>query len=358
LTDPLETEERNGLTGARLWGYQTYLSLAATSVVLALLVSQVDLPEVWRQVVASDKHYLFLAALSHYATYPVRGARWRLCIRHVPCRCGSGRFAVLAFFFLFVDNLVPAKLGDFYGAHLARINCGVRRSVALGSIVFQRTVDAWIVLFLAAAASWRLFSTGLPGPVFWALALAGLFTVAVTAVLVVFSVLNKALPTFVPESFRQRIAAFREGMLPERAEIVPVLFLSAIIWSLESLWIFLLLRAFGLQEGALEAVFLMAIPVIASVFPFTPSGAGAVELSLFGSLRLIGIASPLAVSVTIVNRFIDYWLHIVLGTLVWLLRRKIGLQTWKDVPERGGDPLGVAGMLVAGFTLFGLPQLL
>jgi uncharacterized protein (TIRG00374 family) len=76
----------------------------------------------------------------------------------------------------------------------------------------------------------------------------------------------------------------------------------------------------------------MAIPVIASVFPFTPSGAGAVELSLFGSLRLIGVASPLAVSLTAVNRFIDFWLHIILGTLVWLFRKKIGLRTWKDAP--------------------------
>lgn len=338
MTDPLENEEPSGLSGARLWGYKTYLSLAATGVVFAVLASYVDLAEVWRQVAASDKRILVLAALSHYATYPVRGARWRRSVRHVSCRCGSGRFALLSFFFLFVDNLVPAKLGDLYGAHLARINCGVRRSVALGSIVFQRTVDAWIVLLLAAATSWSLFSAGLPAPVVWALALASLFTIAITGVMVGFSVMKKSLPSWVPVSFRQRIAAFRKGMLPERAELIPILCLSAIIWFLESLWVFLLLRAFGLHPGAGEAVFLMAIPVIASVFPFTPSGAGAVELSLFVSLRLIGIASPLAVSLTLVNRFIDFWLHIFLGTLVWLFRKQIGLRTWKDTPERGGIP--------------------
>ena len=342
MTESTETDERNDLAGARLWGYQTYLSLAVTGVVFAVLASYVDLAEVWRQFAASDKRLLLLAALSHYATYPVRGARWRRCVRHVPCRCGSGRFALLAFFFLFVDNLVPAKLGDLYGAHLARINCGIRRSVALGSLVLQRTLDAWIVLFLAAATSWSLFSAGLPGPVVWALVLAGVLTVAITAVMVVFSVLNKSVPSWVPDSFRQRIAAFREGMLPEPAEILPVLFLSVVIWSLESLWVFLLLRSFGLHPGLSEAVFLMAIPVIASAFPFTPSGAGAVELSLFGSLRLIGVASPLAVSLTIVNRFIDIWLHVFLGTLVWLFRKKIGLRTWKDIPA---TRLGISQVL-------------
>jgi len=74
----------------------------------------------------------------------------------------------------------------------------------------------------------------------------------------------------------------------------------------------------------------MTIPAIASVFPLTPSGAGAVEVSLFGSLRLVGVAAPLAISVTVVNRFIDYWLHIILGTVVWMMRKTIGLRTWKE----------------------------
>jgi len=34
----------------------------------------------------------------------------------------------------------------------------------------------------------------------------------------------------------------------------------------------------------------------------------------------------------VVNRFIDYWLHILLGALTWTMRKHIGLRTWKDVP--------------------------
>ena len=81
------------------------------------------------------------------------------------------------------------------------------------------------------------------------------------------------------------------------------------------------------------------IPLIASAFPFTPSGAGVVELSLFSCLRLVGISSPLAVSVTVVNRFIDYWLHILLGTVIWLFRYRIGMHSWREVPlEKTCEP--------------------
>jgi uncharacterized protein Usg len=41
---------------------------------------------------------------------------------------------------------------------------------------------------------------------------------------------------------------------------------------------------------------------------------------------------PIAGSLTVVNRFIDYWLHIALGVLIWAARRLIGLRTWRDVP--------------------------
>ncbi len=345
MTEPIEIEAQNDLatpdggSGPRLWSWKTVVSIAVTVAIFAVLLSYVDLAQVWREVAASDKRLLLLAALSHYAAYPVRGARWRRCLKHVPGRCRSGRYGLLAFFFLFVDNVVPAKLGDIYAAHLAWINCGVRRSAALGSIVFQRTVDAWMVLFLAAAASWSLFAGAMPRAVLWALAVAVLFAVAATAVIVVFIVLKRSVPSWVPASLRERIGAFQTGMLPEAKALPSVVVLTLLIWALESLWLFLLLRAFGLHPSAPQAVFLMTIPVIATVFPFTPSGAGAVELTLFGSLRLVGVAAPLAVSLTVVNRFIDFWLHIILGTFIWIFRKAIGLRTWRDRPAGGDEPV-------------------
>jgi hypothetical protein len=63
----------------------------------------------------------------------------------------------------------------------------------------------------------------------------------------------------------------------------------------------------------------------------TPAGAGVVEITLYSCLRVVGVASPIAASLTVVNRFIDYWLHIALGVITWALRRFIGLRTWRDV---------------------------
>ncbi len=318
-----------------LWGWPTLLSLVITVAVFVLMASYVDVASLWRHVAASDIRLLFLAALSHYATYPVRGARWRKALKQVDTPCRTGRFGLLVFFYTFVDNVVPAKLGDVYAAHLARINCGIRRSTALGSIVFLRMVDSWVVLFLAASSSWVLFAASFPESVMWALIAAFAVAVIASAVIVFFSLLKHAAPSWLPESIRQRINAFQTGMLPNPGETIRILFLTLVIWALESIWIFLLVRAFKVNVNAQEAIFLTMIPVIATAFPVTPSGAGAVELTLFSCLRLVGIASPLAIALTVVNRFLDYWLHIFLGMIVWLVRGKIGLHTWRTRPARG-----------------------
>jgi uncharacterized protein (TIRG00374 family) len=335
----LEEEKNTLLTpgegdGPKLWGWHTLASIAITVALLFVLVSYVDLTQVWRELIASDKRLLIFAALSHYGTYPVRGIRWRRSLNHVPHRCGNARFGLLVFFYNFVDNVVPAKLGDIYASHLARINCGVRRSAALGSIVFLRMIDAWIVLILAASASWYLFEATFPRSVALALVIAFLIALATSAVIVAFVILKRAVPAWLPDVIRQRIGAFHTGMMPKRQEIVPILVLTVVIWSMETLWFFLLARAFHVHLNAGESLFLTMIPMIVTAFPITPSGAGAVELTLFGCLRLVNVATPIAVSVTVVNRFIDFWMHILLGAFAWIIRRPINLRTWKDSPDR------------------------
>ena len=332
---------KNGNKVPALWGWHTYVSIAITLVILVCLAAMLDIKEIWREIAATDKKFLVLGGLAHYATYPVRGWRWRRCLLHLSPQGSTGRFGLLVFFYNFVDNVVPAKLGDVYGAHLARINFGIRRSAAMGSIVFVRTVDAWIVLLLASTASWLLFSARMTRPVVWSLIGGTVIAVAATSVVLVFFLFRNSLPGWLPEKIQQMIHAFRRGMSPRPREIIPIAFLTVLIWILETVWIVFLALAFDLRLSPAEAVFLTMLPLLASAFPLTPSGAGAVELTLFSCLRVVGVATPTAVSLTVVNRFIDYWLHIGLGLLTWAIRRSIGLRTWREVPLedlRGATP--------------------
>lgn len=315
-----------------LWGWPTFASIGIAIAILVFASSMVDLKEIWRNTADCDKRFVLLGAVSHYCTYLLRGARWRRCLKSSSISAGAGKFAILVFFYNFVDNLVPAKLGDLYAAHLARINFGIRRSTALGSIVFLRMIDAWIVLFLAVLASFVLFSAQLPHAVLWSLVGGGIIAIGATSIMLLFLLFKKSPPRWVPQKIEQMVRAFQIAMWPQVRELLPIAILTGGIWFLEILWIFFLSLAFDLNMTPLTVVFLTMVPLLASAFPFTPSGAGVVEITLFSCLHLVGISSPVAGSLTVVNRFLDYWLHIGLGVLTWSIRRIIGLRTWRDKP--------------------------
>ncbi|MFC1765675.1 lysylphosphatidylglycerol synthase transmembrane domain-containing protein [Planctomycetota bacterium] len=328
-----------GPKAPKLWGWHTWLSMIITVVILVVLAMMIDLREVWQHITACNKLYVLLGGLAHYATYPVRGLRWRRCLFHLPLQAGRAKFGLLVFFYNFVDNVVPAKLGDVYGAHLARINCGVRRSAALGSMVFLRTVDAWIVLLLAAVSSWVLFAAKLPPSVMWALLGGIALALVATSILLTFFMLKKRLPAWVPERLQEMIHAFHTGMWPRTQEFVPIALLSVFIWTLEILWCYFIALAFGVELGFAQVIFLTMIPLLATAFPLTPSGVGVVDATLFLCLNgLLGVAAPVAASLTVANRFIDHWLHIGLGMIVWAMRGVFGLNTWREVPLDSETP--------------------
>jgi hypothetical protein len=338
-----ENANQPGSTGRppRLWGWHTLISGVGTLIFIGVLAAYVDWPAVWREFVASHKGYILIGMACHYLTYPVRGLRWRRVMSHLPI-CGKPfMFGLIVFFYNFVDNIVPGKLGDLYAAHMARINFVMRRSAAIGSIVFLRMIDAWIVLALAIVASFAMLSGRLPFSVRWTLIGGGIIAFAATAILLTFLILNRSLPRWIPEKVQAMIQSFGSGMWPRASEIPAIAGLTAVIWLLETLWIFFLVIAFDQEVGLSEIVFLTMVPLLASAFPFTPSGAGFVEVTLYNCLLIVGVSSPVAGSITVLNRFIDYWLHIALGIVVWLLRRRLGMRTWHEeaaVRKAGGRP--------------------
>ncbi|MEN8149418.1 MAG: lysylphosphatidylglycerol synthase transmembrane domain-containing protein [Planctomycetota bacterium] len=325
-----------------LWGWRTWVSLAVAYGAIGVMayLSDVDFESVWRKFVEADKRWVLLGLLAHYLTYYFRGARWKYVLGHSPRRASRAKYGLMVFFYSFVDNMVPAKLGDLYAAHLARINLGVRRSAALGSLLFLRMIDGWIVLGLAAISAWIVFASEMPELVFYALVFGAAFAVVATVIMVLFGVMHHRMPAWVPERVTRMIRDIREKMVPSRKHAFRIVLFTVVIWVLEALWIYLLVYGFGLELTLVQVVFLTTIPLLASAVPLTPSGTGFVEMALFTCLTAlpgVGVSKALAVSITVLNRAIDYWLHQFLGALTWGVRYRLGLYSWREREDEPSD---------------------
>src|SRR4029078_1763365 len=84
----------------------------------------IDIGETWRQISGANPLFLLLATLSYYATFPLRGLRWRFVLSQVGTHIGRRDATEILFLSGFVNCLVPAKLGDLYRAYLLKGNYG------------------------------------------------------------------------------------------------------------------------------------------------------------------------------------------------------------------------------------------
>jgi uncharacterized protein (TIRG00374 family) len=155
----------------------------------------------------------------------------------------------------------------------------------------------------------------------------------VSIAVLLFFMLRHGPSVWLPQRLRQFMDLLRLGLLPRSREMVPIVGLTLLIWGLEMGCLALMARAFGVRLGAAEAAFVTTFPAVASSFPLTPGGVGIVDLTLAGCLRVLGVSGVAAVSLTIVNRFFDYWLHLAIGVLIWAVRAWLGFRTWRDAPS-------------------------
>src|SRR4029079_6657641 len=193
----------------RFLNLRTIGSIVFGVAMLALLfkvVLNIDIGETWRQISGANTLFLLLAPLSYYATFPLRGLRWRFVLSQVGTHIGRRDATEILFLSWFVNCLVPAKLGDLYRAYLLKGNYGGSISRTVGTIFIERIADIIVIFALALAAGfWSFRGRNTPGVD--ALFVAG-FIVAVILVLLVFALryLGKHVTRILPA----RLAEFYE----------------------------------------------------------------------------------------------------------------------------------------------------
>ena len=121
----IEELERQVSLRRRVLNVRTIASFVF-GILLLFLVSRVvfnedfDWGEVVRRIGEADLGFLALAFLAYYATFPIRGFRWRYVLERSGLRVSFRDATEILFLSWFVNCLVPAKLGDLYRAYLLR----------------------------------------------------------------------------------------------------------------------------------------------------------------------------------------------------------------------------------------------
>ncbi len=265
--------------------WRAALGIALSVGLLWWVLRDVDMGEVAAEMARADPLWLAAAVAVAVSTMLVRAFRWKPILAPIVDATFHARFSSTMIGFM-VNNVVPARAGEFARAYALSRQAPVGAAGAFGSLVVARIFDALtVVLMLAVAVAWPGFPElgGLGARIGRWTAIGVLIPLAMIAVLVIMvrnpvpSVgLAERVANLLPGAFRRPVVDALESFLSGVKVLRDPLLLaeisawSIVLWLVNTLGFWLAFRAFGIDVPFVGAMFLQALISLVVAVPSAP----------------------------------------------------------------------------------------
>ena len=314
-------------------GIATVIALVVLGVT-AFRVLDIDWDEMWDQVKGVDPVTYLLAMVLYYASFLVRGIRWRLIVRTAQLDrqpgvvlIGTPKFAAIILMGWFANSVAFLRLGDAYRGYALARETGIPMASAVGTLLGERAQDVLLVLGLLVVASAGLLVAGeVTLPIYVLVAAAGASSATLLA-LVVMRNYGERLAHYLPARFEATYYRLHTGTLGSfKARQLPLQFSLGIIgWGLEIARVYFVAESLGLEIGFFVVMSAALAIAILTTIP-TPGGFGFVEGGLTGVLIFLGMGDTQALTLTVVDRTSSWLSIIIIGGTLFL--------TWQTLAAR------------------------
>lgn len=273
--------------------------------------------------------WLLLAILLTSLSYVMRARRWQhLFPRPTLDLLDSAKVLILGFF---MNNVLPARAGEFVRAHMGAKVSGETRTLVLATVASERLADGltlslFFVVFALHQGD-KSLSSNLTYVAFLFLAvLVGvILTLAFRGPL--FRTLDKIAGKFDHKASHytlNRIQVFIEGLSPicTLKKIPSLVIWSVLIWAVELSVYVAITYAYSAPLPLALCVLFMVTVNFSSLIPAAPGGIGVIEAIASAVLVSVGIPKELALTMVLTQHILQYVIVAIPGTIVML--------TWKS----------------------------
>lgn len=330
--------------------WKTILGLALTAVLLWWVLRDVSIAEVWRLTREANLWLLAGAVVVATFSFVLRAVRWQVLLEPVHPDSGfDSRFGATCIGFA-VNNLLPARLGEFARAYsLSRTeNLNIGASVA--SLVAERIFDGLVLAFFLfgtlslpgfplgdGGTASLLRRTANLGAIAFGLAFVFLWLAARHSERAV-GLFRRAADRLLRPSLSRRATNVVEGFLSglgvlrEASTFARALAWSIVVWLNLAASVWLGLLAFDISApGFIGAVFLQSVIAFAVAAPSSPGFFGVFEAATRLGLGLYDVPVTEMVSFATSYHILTFLPVTFLG--LWYIRR-FGL-TWSEMGHSG-----------------------
>ena len=284
--------------------------------------------------------WLALAALLTVLSYVTRSGRWQYLFPEKTLNFINA--AQVLFLGFFMNNILPARAGEFVRAHMGSRLSGVTRTLVLATIVSERLVDGLTISFMFA-----LFALGIGDPTLSQnlLYVAWLFVLVGMAVLFVlafkdnlFRAAEKVHRKFDNSTSRyafDRIQIFINGLSPLSSlkRLSAIAAWSILVWGIELGVYVAIAQAFSAHLSLPQCVLFLVAVNFSSLIPAAPGGIGVIEAITAAVLVSIGIDKEHALTMVLSQHVIQYVVVGIPGAAIMFNWKKILRQLKNDQGE-------------------------
>ncbi len=279
--------------------WQFWLGVAISVVFLFFAFRGVDWAATWRAARAAQVGYLALAWMCLLASYLSRAVRWQSVLRSIK-RVSLWTTWRVFMVGLVSNNVLPARAGELVRAYVLGQNERVDVAAVLGTVAVERVFDVLTVLLLLALgmASGALGGIGGEYGIWLGAAMVGGLAGGVLVIALWGDRLTGVAARWVGRvspAWGEKIAglggAFVRGVRAvgsvKRAATVTGWTLFS--WGLFLVYVYWVLRAYGLQIDAAGVAFLLGFSGLAVAIPSAPGSVGTMEYAYMLGLSLLGV---------------------------------------------------------------------
>jgi len=311
------------------------LGFLLTLIFGGLALYRLDLREVGLALLEANYLFVAPALLATFCGYLLRAARWRAII--LPSKeLSTGRLFPPLIIGFAVNNLLPARVGEFARAYLLGEKEGISKSLSFATVVVERVLDGFtliaalfLVSTLFALPGWGR-KMGLLSLTFFGGALAFLFLLLYGREQASRLVKRLTNPLGLADRATQVADSFVDGMeaLRRRHLIPSLVLLSALVWACETTSYLFLTLAFPISLSPLSrvvaALFVMVAANLGVLIPSSPGYIGTFHFFAMSALVVFGVARETALSYAVVSHGMQYLLITGLGLLfLWRENRSL-----------------------------------
>jgi len=248
---------------------------------------------------------VFFTMLGHFS----RAHRWKymmIPIKRVPI---GPLWSATAIAFM-VNNLFPARIGEFVRAYAIGRSEGVSKSASFATVVYERVVDVFVLIILLWYCLLKISGPEWLGR---SAVLLIVFNVALLALLYamirfregfqrLLARITGRLPTRVGERVAISAGAFVDGLavVTDMRLAAPIALYSVAVWGNAILGIYFSVLTMRLEVPAMASVFLVVVISLGTMIPSAPAFLGTMQYACVIGLGVYGVGRSEALALSTV----------------------------------------------------------